>query len=96
LASTGTTPSCEIVYALFSSADEAYATLRRTTQTQNAQARVNFYGNGVALYGATGQSHGTFAVSLDGMPNQDYNATQVAFRPQQLLVSRLRLAFGCR
>jgi hypothetical protein len=58
-----------------------------TTTTQNAQATVNFWGNGIALFGAANTSHGTYSVSLDGATATSYNAAQISFRPQQILVS---------
>jgi hypothetical protein len=65
------------------------------SSTQGAKASVNFWGNGIALFGATSGNHGTYSVSLDGAPAATYNGTQVAFRPQQILVSSGRFYGGC-
>jgi hypothetical protein len=62
----------------------------RSTGAKGEQLTVNFDGNGIALFGATSNNHGTFSVALDGAPATTYNGTQVTFRPQQLLVSASR------
>jgi hypothetical protein len=55
------------------------------TNTKGGKATLNFYGNAVALYGATSSNHGPYSVSLDGGDSQSFNGSQIAFRPQQLL-----------
>ncbi|EIN11123.1 hypothetical protein PUNSTDRAFT_133172 [Punctularia strigosozonata HHB-11173 SS5] len=51
----------------------------------NAAATLTFFGNAVSVYGATSGNHGPYSVSLDGLPGQNYNGSQIHFRPQMLL-----------
>jgi hypothetical protein len=51
-------------------------------------------GNAVAVYGATSGNHGPYSVSLDGLPAQNYNGSQIAFRPQMLLYYASGLPIG--
>jgi hypothetical protein len=55
------------------------------SNTKGGVATLKFYGNAVSLYGATSPVHGSYSVSLDGTTAEFYNASQIIFRPQQLL-----------
>jgi hypothetical protein len=74
-------------YAVHSPAFPWLTTGYSASGAANTAAKISFFGNAIALYGATSTNHATYSVSIDGAPASTFNGSSIkpVFRAQRLL-----------